>query len=63
MYQWALELDPSLFRTHVLLGDVCFGTERTTCALEAYQQALQLQPDNQEVLQKLESLKQKNSEG
>ena len=54
MYRWALELDPSLFRTHVLLGDVCLGTHDIACAIEAYQQALQLQPDNQAVLDKLQ---------
>lgn len=62
MYQWAVELDPSLFRTYLLLGDLCFGIEQTACAIEAYQGALKLQPENQKVLEQLEAARQKAQE-
>jgi tetratricopeptide (TPR) repeat protein len=58
MCRWALQIDPSLFRAHVLLGDVCFGTKDFSCAIEAYQNALQLQSDNHEVREKLQLAKE-----
>lgn len=57
MCRWALQIDPSLFQTHVLLGDVCFGIKDFSCAIEAYQNALELQSDNQEVREKLQLTK------
>ena len=63
MYQWALEIDPTLVRTQVLLGDVCLGTGNFSCAREAYGNALQLQPDNSDIMKKLEVVKQRETEG
>ncbi|GAK57642.1 conserved hypothetical TPR repeat protein [Candidatus Vecturithrix granuli] len=62
MFQWALENDAALFQTHVLLGDVCLGTGQIACAREAYQNALQLQPNNQDVMDKLEAVRQRETE-
>jgi len=59
MYRWALQINSSLFLTHVLLGDVCFRTDKPDCAVEAYQNALELQPDNQEVPEKLQLAKER----
>jgi tetratricopeptide (TPR) repeat protein len=58
MCRWALQIDPSLFQTHILLGDVCFGTKDFSCAIEAYQNALRLQSDNHEVRKKLQLAKE-----
>lgn len=63
MYQWALEIDPSLFRTQVLLGDLCLGSRNFACAREAYQKALELQPGNKVIIEKLDAVKQRESEG
>lgn len=57
MYQWAIESDASFVQAHVLLGDVCLGTGQIACAREAYQNALQLQPHNHDILDKLETIK------
>ncbi len=62
MYKWTIEIDPSLFLTYRMLGDVCFGTGQTACAIEAYQEARQLQPQNQEILEKLQMAKEKEAE-
>ena len=62
VFQWALESDATLFQTHILLGDVCLGTGQIACAREAYQNALQLQPHNQDVMDKLEAIKQHDTE-
>jgi tetratricopeptide (TPR) repeat protein len=57
----AVQLDPSLFRTYILLGDVCFGTKDVACAIDAYQQALTLQPNNQEAQEKLQTAKEQQA--
>ena len=58
MCRWALQIDASLFRTQVLLGDVCFGVKDLACAVEAYQNAVNLQHENQDVRKKLEFAKE-----
>jgi tetratricopeptide (TPR) repeat protein len=55
--QWALELDPSLFQTQVFLGDVCAALDDVGCATEAYEHALELQPQNRRVQEKLQQLR------
>ncbi len=52
--QWAVELNPALFKTQVFLGDVCAGLGDIACAIEAYEHALELQPNNQEVQERLQ---------
>lgn len=49
----ALQRDPTLFRTYVLLGDVCLRTNDTNCAIEAYQKALELQPERADLQERL----------
>ena len=61
MHEALLEIDPSLFPTQILLGDICLRAGDLTCAIEAYQEALQLQPDDQDVRQKLREVQARTS--
>jgi protein O-mannosyl-transferase len=56
--RWALELNPTLTRTQVLLGDICAALDDVTCAVEAYEQALALQPDYLEAQERLRALRE-----
>ena len=58
MAQWALELNPTLFKTQLFLGDICAGLDDFTCAAEAYEHALKLQPNSEHVQERLQMVRE-----
>lgn len=58
--QEALQRNPSLFRTHLFLGDVCMQLKDRECASAAYEQALELQPNNPQAQERLDAVSSNN---
>ncbi len=63
LYQQALQVDATLDRTHVRLGDVCLLTDDPACAVEAYQRALALRGADENIRARLNHAKDRLASG